>query len=159
MTTLFIDELQSSLLVQEQHMKFQNQEIDIEQALKVSNGERGSMGYGRGRGRSSARGRGRGRINKDSIECYKCHKVGHYQNECPLWEENANYADFEDGELLLMAQSCLNINAKNEVWFLYSGCSNHMIGTKDWLFDFDCNFRELVKIGDDSRMSVMGEVT
>jgi hypothetical protein len=31
-----------------------------------------------------------------------------------------------------------------------------MIGTKDWLFDFDSNFRESLKLGDDSRMSVMG---
>jgi len=82
--------------------------------------------------------------------------MGHYQNECPLWEENANYAEFEDGELLLMAESCLHINSKDEVWFLDSGCSNHMIGIKDWLFDFDSNFRESVKLGDDSRMSVMG---
>lgn len=151
-TTLSIDELQSSLLVQEQHMKSQNQDIDVEQALKVSNGERGFVGYGRGRGRSGAR----GRINKASVECFKCRKLGHYQNECPLWEENANFAKFEDGELLLMAQSCLNTNAKDEVWFLDSSCSNHMIGTKEWLFDFDSEFRESVKLGDDSRMLVMG---
>lgn len=80
---LSIDELQSSLFVQEQHMKSQNQDSDTEQALKVSNGGRG---YGRGRGRSSSRGRGRGRISKDSIECYKCHKLGYYQNECSLWD-------------------------------------------------------------------------
>ena len=147
-TTLSIDELQSSLLVQEQHMKSQNQEFDAEQALKVSNGGRGSVGFGRGRGK--------GRVNKASVECFKYHKLGHYQNECPLWEENANYAEFEDGELLLMAQSCLNTNAKDEAWFLDSGCSNHMIGTKDWLFDFDSEFRESVKLGDDSEMPVMG---
>ena len=35
------------------------------------------------------------------------------------------------------------------------GCSNHMLGTKDWLFDFDDNFRESVKLGDDSKKSVM----
>lgn len=147
-TTLSIDELQSSLLVQEQHMKSQNQDFDVEQALKVSNGERGYVGYDRGRGR--------GRINKASVECFKCHKLGHYQNECPLWEENANFAEFEDGELLLMAQSCLNTNAKDEVWFLDFGCSNHMIGTNEWLFDFDSEFRESMKLGDDSRMPVMG---
>jgi len=55
-----------------------------------------------------------------------------------------------------MTQSCLNTNAKDEVWFLDSGCSNHMIGTKDWLFDFDSEFRESVKLTDDSKMPVMG---
>jgi len=35
-------------------MKSQNQEFDVEQALKVSNGGRGFVGLGRGRGRSGA---------------------------------------------------------------------------------------------------------
>jgi hypothetical protein len=58
-TTLSIDELQSSLLVHEQRM--QSQVIkDEEQALKVS-----GRGNGRGRGaRSGSRGRGRGRQGK-----------------------------------------------------------------------------------------------
>jgi hypothetical protein len=47
-------------------------------------------------------------------------------------------------------------SAKKEVWFLDSGCSNHMVGTKEWLFDFDDKFRESVKLGDDSKMHVMG---
>lgn len=53
----------------------------------------------------------------------------------PQWKENANFAKFEEGEMLLMAQKCLNTNAKDEVWFLDLGCSNHMVRTKDWLFD------------------------
>ncbi|CAJ2634874.1 unnamed protein product [Trifolium pratense] len=44
-----------------------------------------------------------------------------------------------------------------EIWFLDSGCSNHMVGRKDWLFNFDDNFRETVKVGDNSKMSVMGK--
>jgi hypothetical protein len=73
-TTLTIDELQSSLLVHEQIMNG-TQEKDDEQALKMTNGGRG---YGRGRGRgTSARGRGRGRQSKEHVECFKCHKLGH----------------------------------------------------------------------------------
>jgi len=54
-----------------------------------------------------------------------------------------------------MAEETANTSAKDEVWFLDSGCNNHMIGNKEWLFNFDEQFRELVKLGDDSKMSVM----
>jgi RNase H-fold protein (predicted Holliday junction resolvase) len=128
-TALSIDELQSSLLVQEARMVSHKMK-DKEQVLKVTNS-------GRGRGRNGNRGRGRGRQARELVECYKCHKLGHYQHECPSWEsENANYAEFDDSEeLLLMAQEKTSTAAKEEVWFLDSGCSNHMIGTKEWLFD------------------------
>jgi hypothetical protein len=73
-----------------------------EQALKVSNA-------GRGRGRSASRGRGRGRQNRDLVECYKCHKLGHYKNECPDWEGNANFVEQEnEDEMLLMAHNQSN---------------------------------------------------
>ncbi|XP_045802529.1 uncharacterized protein LOC123896147 [Trifolium pratense] len=64
-TAMSIDSLQSSLIVQEQRMKRQI-EVTDEQALKVSNPEKG---YGRGRGRNNGgRGRGRGRQNKEFVE-------------------------------------------------------------------------------------------
>jgi len=84
--------------------------------------------------------------------------MGHFQNECPLWEENTNYAKFEEkGEVLHMAQNNLNTNAKNEVWFLDSECSNHMVGIKDLLFYFDGSFRKSMKLWDDSKMPIMGK--
>jgi hypothetical protein len=149
-TTLSIDELQSSLLVHEQRMKGQKDHSD-EQALKVSNA-------GRGRGRSASRGRGRGRQNRDLVECYKCHKLGHYKNECPDWEGNANFVEQEnEDEMLLMAHNQSNEDHIREAWYLDSGCSNHMVGSKNCLFDFDDTFRESVKLGNDSKMAVMGK--
>jgi hypothetical protein len=149
-TTLSIDELQSSLLVHEQRMQGQKDHSE-EQALKISNS-------GRGRGRGPSRGRGRGRQSKALIECYKCHKLGHYRNECPEWEENANFAEYQDEEeTLLMAHTDSIVKNIEGAWYLDSGCSNHMIGTKEWLFDFDDSFRESVKLGNDSRMAVMGK--
>lgn len=136
------------------------QSKEEEQALKISQSARG---FGRGRGARTGQrgrgGRGRGRVNKDQIECFKCHKLGHYQSECPTWEENdANYAEFDDSEeMLLMAKQEFTNAAADEVWFLDSGCSNHMVGTKEWLFDFDDSFRSSVKLGNDSKMQVMGK--
>ncbi|PNX98657.1 gag-pol polyprotein, partial [Trifolium pratense] len=88
---------------------------------------------------------------------------GHFQSECPNWEEdNANYAEFDETEeILLMAQETKAIQSNNdskcEIWFLDSGCSNHMVGNKDWLFDYDDIFKDSVKLGDDSKMAVIGK--
>ncbi|CAJ2635130.1 unnamed protein product [Trifolium pratense] len=155
-TAMSIDSLQSSLIVQEQRMKRQT-EITDEQALKISNPEKGA---GRGRGRNNGgRGRGRGRQNKEFVECFKCHKLGHYQSECPEYEGNVHYAEYNSvEEMLLMSRTNQDskVNAI-EPWYLDSGCSNHMIGHQDWFIDFDDSYRDSVKLGDDSRMAVMGK--
>lgn len=151
--SISVDELQSSLTVHEQ--KFKKQDKGDGQALKVTYG-RGTRARGRGfNGRGKGRGRGRTFFNKSTMECYKCHKHGHFQNECPKWEEEANYADLEEKEemllmayieeeenddrseagmeeiaekLLQMAYSGEHENLRRKAWFLDSGCSNHMSG-------------------------------
>lgn len=155
--TMTIDELQSSLLVHEQRMTSHREE---EQVLKISHEDR----YGRGRGRGmfrGGRGRGRGRqpYNKALIECFRCHQLGHYQYECPDWEQKANYAEFEEKEeeILLMSYVEIKHDEKEEMWFLDSGCSNHMSGNKKWFSDLDESFRHTVKLGNDSRMAVIGK--
>ncbi|GAU38995.1 hypothetical protein TSUD_378710 [Trifolium subterraneum] len=99
-TTMSVDQLQSSLIVQETRMKWQKDQE--EQVLKMSYAGRGNRGRGnrntRGRGRSSG-GRGQ-KFSIENIECYKCHKLGHFQSESPNWEEeNANYAQFDDAPI------------------------------------------------------------
>lgn len=169
--SITLDELQSSLAVHEQ--KFKKPEKAEDQVLKVT--------YGRGRGFTGrGRGRGRGRtFNKSTVECYKCHKLGHFQNECPKWDEEANYADLETEEMLLMAyiededdkasdvEEGVNwaLMAKSEehgsgrkrAWFLDSGCSNHMSGDKELFSNVDMEFKHSVKLGNNKRMEVSGK--
>jgi hypothetical protein len=96
---LSVDQLQSSLLVQEQRM---NVPVIEEQALKVTSENR-TRGRGRGRGgfRGRRGGRGVSNFDKSTVECYYCHKLGHFQYECPTKESEANFAEFHE-EMLLM---------------------------------------------------------
>jgi hypothetical protein len=121
--------------------------------LKASYGDKGA-----GRGGKMNQGRGK-RINKDNIECFKCHKMSHFQSECPSLEDYANYADYDNSEeVLLMAfKSPQHDQSQNKIWYLDSGCSNHMRGIKEWFFDLDTNFRETVRLGDNSQMKVVGK--
>lgn len=159
--SLSIDELQSSLLVHEQRMTRYDVE---EQALKVTAHE-GIISPGRGRGGFRGRGRGRGRRHYNQgarfdmarVECYHCHKNGHYQYECPDKEKETkvNFSETEE-ELLLMAYIDKN-NSLGNTWYLDSGCSNHMCGNKSLFYDLDETFRETVKLGNNSCISVMGK--
>lgn len=126
---LSVDELQSSLVVHEQ--KFRRNSNGDEHALNATTEtERGRSNY-RGRRRSYYRERGRGRqsFNRATIECFNCHKLGHFQSECPSWDKEVNFAKFDDKEdLLLMSYVEIADVKGQDTWFLDSGCSNHMSG-------------------------------
>ncbi|XP_024190633.1 uncharacterized protein LOC112194649 [Rosa chinensis] len=138
LTTMSIDELHGSLLVHEQRMQGYQED---EQVLKIANegrfGGRGEQKFG-GRARGSFRGRGRGRGYTKDLE------------------KNAQYAELDENEeMLLMSYVKENDARRESVWFLDSGCTNHMCATKEWLSDFDEKFRQSVRLGDNSKMMVV----
>ncbi|RVW31136.1 hypothetical protein CK203_116362 [Vitis vinifera] len=126
--TLSIDELQSSLLVHEQRI---SRHVVDEQALQVTTG---AQQGGRHGGR------------------------GHFQWECPkrARDPKVNYAETKE-EMLLMAQVDFKEAGTEYIWFLDSGCSNHMCGRREIFIELDSNFRESVKLGNDSSLTVKGK--
>ncbi|RVX02924.1 hypothetical protein CK203_023294 [Vitis vinifera] len=148
----------SSLLVHENMM---NQHGEDEQALKVTYDDRiGGRGGSRARGAFQGRGRGRGgqTFSKAIVKCYKCHQLGHFQYECPKWEKEANNVELEEKEeMLLMSYVELNQSRREDVWFLDSRCSNHTCANKEWFSGLDEEFRQSVKLGNNSKMTMLGK--
>lgn len=174
---LSIDELESSFLVHEQRI---NHRASIEEkVLKASTSipaafEGAGRGHGRGRGRgkfnSFSRGKGRGKtskFDKSHIECFNCHKYGHYRLKCPTFTlgqgEQSNYAmineeNVEEEEETTLLITCHNKREKyDNMWYIDSGYSNHMCGNKLLFSEFDESFRDTVKIRDNSSVVVMGK--
>ena len=86
----------------------------------ISEGGRG-RGHGtyRGRGRGRRRGRGRVDFNKATVECYRCHQLGHFRYECPSGNKEANYAELdEEDEMLLMSYMELCKARREDAWFI-----------------------------------------
>ncbi|KAJ7980886.1 Retrovirus-related Pol polyprotein from transposon TNT 1-94 [Quillaja saponaria] len=182
---LSLDELQSSLLVHEQKM---NRSSTIEeQALKASTSIHFSNSKGRGKGRGRGRGRGdqgnrdgskhfkadndqfqgKGRghdqyFDKSKVECFRCHKFGHYRSECYTKlpndkekGEKSNFAEKKEVETLLMAAQ-VDKELETDVWYVDTGCSNHMCGSKSSFSYLNEDFHSTVSFGDCSTVNVMG---
>ena len=59
----------------------------------------------------------------------------------PSWNKEANYAKLdEEEEMLLMSYVELYKGRREDVWFLDSGCSNHMSGDRTMFNELDEKF-------------------
>jgi hypothetical protein len=92
-----------------------------------------------------------------------CNKYGHYQVECykkQRDESQANYAEEDDTQsTLFMTSSSVDKIDASSIWFLDSGCSNHMSGFKQLFEDLDETCKLKVKLGDDKLIQVEGKGT
>ncbi|GAA0147365.1 hypothetical protein LIER_07085 [Lithospermum erythrorhizon] len=152
-----VDELQSSLSTHEQKFtRKSREEGGVEQVLKVEGryGERSSRGGGtfRGRGRSG----GRQYTNKATVEFFKCHNLGHFQCECPRWNKEAHYAELEDEDDFLLMAKIEEEESKKCVWYIDSGCSNHMCKDESMFTSLDKIFFHSVKLGNNDKLQVTG---
>ncbi|XP_074266058.1 uncharacterized protein LOC141588518 [Silene latifolia] len=135
---------------------------------------RGQYGYDGGRGRGQynydgGKGIGHtsnsdsGRQNKRKNQCHYCNRFGHKEVDC--WDKQkaeTNQAKFseqieEDESRLFMAYSKIQSSLdSDDIWFLDSGCSNHMSGTKSLFKTLDESKKGDVRLGDNKKMHVEG---
>ncbi|RVW38412.1 Retrovirus-related Pol polyprotein from transposon TNT 1-94 [Vitis vinifera] len=127
--TLTIDELQSSLLVHEQRMNGHGRD---EQALKVTYDDK---------------------FAEKEVVVVELFEKEARKGQTSIQQ---SYKLDEKEEMLLMSYVELNQSRKEDV-FLDSGCSNHMCGNKLWFSNLDEEFRQSVKLGNNSKMTVLGK--
>ncbi|KHN19804.1 hypothetical protein glysoja_036721, partial [Glycine soja] len=67
----------------------------------------------------------------------------------------AQESDSKDDQVLLMVTNDSD-KATNNEWYLDTGCSNHMIGRKDWLIDLDESIKKNVRFTDNNTVKAEG---
>lgn len=135
----------------------------------------------RGHGRGVSRGRLLGKVreksfeqrisfndhrqNKSHLHCHNCKCFGHLKVVCWFKDKGVYLAQGSEENYLFMACGDSNgaIEDSNEaigdILLVGSGCSNHMIGTKELLKELDEANKSTMKLGDDNEMHVKERCT
>ena len=102
-------------------------------------------------------------FDKSKVECHRCHNFGYYHSECYTKfpndkerGEKSNFAEKKEVETLLIVAQ-VDEPPQVELWFMDTGCSNHMCGSKSSFFSLNEGFRSIVSFGDCSTVNVMGK--
>eukprot|EP00253_Pinus_taeda_P020973 PITA_20973 len=105
----------------------------------------------------------RQRYDKSNVQCYYCKKYGNYSNECRnkqhdmtnRFSANITRENISQDNVLI---ACNMAETKSDdIWFLDSGCSNHMIGNIALFSALDQNVKSQATLGTNSKISVMGK--
>ena len=118
----------------------QNTSEDQDQGLVVRGRSEKKGNGNKGRGRSKSK----SSADKSQIECFYCHKKGHYKNEC-LALKNKKNKDDKSGSASVVEQKSSDeeesdnilavTNFENrplEEWIWDTACTSHMTPLRDW---------------------------
>ncbi|XP_058784090.1 uncharacterized protein LOC131658857 [Vicia villosa] len=97
--------------------------------------------------------------NKGKPQCHICKRFGNLQKDCHLEnQQHASYAkgEYDEGNLFFTCQKALHEEGKN-VWYLDTGCSNHMTGQKEAFINIYSSFGSKVKLSNGEHVEVKGE--
>ncbi|KAI5405505.1 hypothetical protein KIW84_052333 [Lathyrus oleraceus] len=145
----------------------------------------GKFGRGMGKGRNS-RGRGRGvnggrwhegasnkwckfcksnthnendYWNKEKPQCHNCKRFEHIQKDCRfVSQQHASFVEGENDEGNLFFACQKDFQEDKNVWYLDSGCSNHITGKKEAFINIDSLFGLKVNLGNGEHVEVKGKV-
>jgi gag-polypeptide of LTR copia-type/Zinc knuckle len=123
------------------------------------------------------------KFDKSKIKCFNCSVYGHFASECRKpKKERVNLVEKEEEEPALLMNKIIKIEtrhggiktvdeefealclgaevkAKEDVWYLDSGASNHMTGCLEYFTNLDTSIRGMVKLVDGSEVLIGGRGT
>ncbi|KAK2981445.1 hypothetical protein RJ640_001959 [Escallonia rubra] len=145
--TMTVDELSKKLQVHEDKIKRRNKEL-IEQALQAK------MNINERKDDTNK--------NQGDVECFTCHRYGHYSWECrdEQKEENvkAHYVEENKvGDDMVLLAHDRSKEEKENSWYLDTGASNHMCGYKHMFVEMDESMTVNITFGDMSKIPVKGK--
>ncbi|TXG58184.1 hypothetical protein EZV62_016013 [Acer yangbiense] len=87
---------------------------------------------------------------QDRVRCHYCNRFGHVEANCLSKEKQANYTKEKQEKSKLFMAHVVDTYTPNDVWFLDSGCSNHV-----W---YKINsYKVQVRLGDNNQLQVEGK--
>ena len=95
----------------------------------------------------------------NDIQCHHCKRYGHIKADCWYKDQKMNFAtETEEENKFFMA--CIEVDQKpSDLWFLDSGCSNHMIDIKSLFKELDETKKIKVQLGNIKEIQVEGKGT
>ncbi|CAL9019344.1 unnamed protein product [Prunus brigantina] len=98
---------------------------------------------------------------KGKPKCYNCDKFGHMAKDCyskkPA-QQQLNYAtQIPSSPTMFFVNNAIDKRPMEDVWYLDSGCSNHMTGREDVLIDIDRSITAKVAMGTGQLVDVLGK--
>eukprot|EP00253_Pinus_taeda_P015078 PITA_15078 len=162
-----VDELHASLITHEQRLS-RNENSSLEQAFKTQM----SFGRERGQGRGNKRGRGRsqnksGRNSPTNAQGRgsnsnqnqgqgSSQQRGQHHAQGQRQNTNVTRENISQTNVLLACNMAAETNSE-DIWFLDSGCSNHMTGNIALFSALNQSVKSQVTLGTDSKIFAMGK--
>ncbi|CAN6704528.1 unnamed protein product [Malus baccata var. baccata] len=97
---------------------------------------------------------------KGKPRCHNCDKPGHFVKDCMLKKvtQQANYAkQVENNPTMFCVCMAAAVKKGEDVWYVDSGCSNHMTRREDLLENIDRSVTAKVEMGTGELVNVVGK--